>query len=312
MSMKILVTPRSVTRDGHPSLLRLTQAGCEVVYCTPGKQPSEEELLRLLPGCAGYLCGVEKVTARVLETADQLQVISRNGTGIDNIDLAAAKRRNVRICRAEGANARGVAELAFALILGLARSVPFSDQAIKQGGWERRIGFELEGRTLGLVGCGKIGKLVARFALALDMNVVAYDPFPDAAFRPDRFSYVPLEQLWSAADVISLHCPPPPDGRPLVGREALDRMRAGVCIVNTARAELLDEPAVLAALEAGRVAGLATDVFVTEPPAQRQLANHPRVIATPHIGGFTGESVSRAMDVAVDNLLAVLAENPAR
>jgi phosphoglycerate dehydrogenase-like enzyme len=311
MAGKILVTPRSVTRDGHPSLLRLTQAGFDVICCTPGKQPSEDELLRLLPGCVGYLCGVEKVPARMLAAAPQLQVISRNGTGIDNIDLTAARRQNVRVCRAEGANARGVAELTLALMLALARSVPFCDQAIKSGGWERRLGTELEGRALGLVGCGKIGKLVARFALALDMDVLACDPLPDPAFRPSpRFHYAPLEQLWPASDFLSLHCPPSPNGQPLITREVLERTRKGLFIVNTARAELIDEPAALAALDSGRLAGLATDVFATEPPPQRQLAGHPRVIATSHIGGFTQESVTRSMDVAVDNLLAALARAP--
>jgi phosphoglycerate dehydrogenase-like enzyme len=299
MVRKILVTPRSVTRDGHPALLRLTNAGYQVVFCAPGKQPSEEDLLRLLPGCAGYLCGVEKVSARVLEEAHQLQVISRNGTGVDNLDLAAARRRNVRVCRAEGANARGVAELAFTLLLALARSVPFCDQAIKGGGWERRPGIELEGRSLGLVGCGKIGKLVARFALAFDMRVLAYDPVVDPAFRPSpRFNHVALDQLWPASDFISLHCPPGADGQPLITCQSLERMRQGAYLVNTAR-------------DSGRLAGLATDVFATEPPAQRQLAGHPRVIATPHLGGFTQESISRAMDVAVDNLLAALACAPA-
>lgn len=307
MPGKILVTPRSVTRDGHPSLQRLRDAGFEVVCSTSGRQPAEDELLRLLPDCVGYLCGVEKVSARVLDSARQLRVISRNGTGIDNIDLAAAARRGIRVCRAEGANARGVAELTLALILGLVRSVPFCDRAIKQGGWERRLGIELEGRTLGLVGCGKIGKLVARLALAFDMQVLAHDPTPDLQFKPsDQFRYVLLEQLWPSAHVISLHCPPPPSATPLISSAALEQMRRGVYIVNTARAELLDEPALIVALDSGHVAGLATDLFPTEPPTNRRLADHSRVIGTAHIGGYTEESVSRSMDAAVDNLLAAL------
>lgn len=307
MNGKILVTPRSVTRHGHPSLQRLAAAGYQVLCCTPGQQPSEDELSRLVPGCVGYLCGVEKVSAQVLHAADQLRVISRNGTGIDNIDLTTAHQRHIRVCRADGANARGVAELTLALILALVRAVPFSDHTIKQGGWERRLGLELEGRTLGLVGCGNVGKLVARLALAFEMTVLAYDPLPDPAFQPsDHFSFVPLQQLWPRAHVLSLHCPPLPSAQPLIGPETLERIRRGVFIVNTARAGLLDEPAILAALNSGHVAGLATDVFAVEPPAQRELAAHPRVIATPHIGGYTEESVSRAMDMAVDNLLAAL------
>ena len=126
MPERILVTPRSLTRTGHPALQRLTQAGYELILSSPGEQPDEDELQRLLPGCVGYLCGVEKVPESALAVAEQLRVISRNGTGVDNIDLAAARRRQVQVCRAEGANARGVAELTLALMLGLVRAVPFS------------------------------------------------------------------------------------------------------------------------------------------------------------------------------------------
>lgn len=307
MPGRILVTPRSLTREGHPALRRLQAAGYELVFCSPGRQPAEDELLRLVPGCVGYLCGVEKVSQRTLWAADQLRVISRNGTGVDNIDLAAARQRQVRVCRAEGANARGVAELTLSLILALARAVPFSDQHLKQAAWERQEGVELEGRTLGLIGCGRVGQLVARLALAFDMRVLAFDPFPDTAFVPvGRFDFVTLAELWPQADVVSLHCPAAADGKPLICRETLAAMKQGVYLVNTARAGLLDEEAVLAALEAGQIAGLATDVFEEEPPRDLRLARHPKVIATPHIGGFTRESVSRAVEVAVDNLLAGL------
>jgi D-3-phosphoglycerate dehydrogenase / 2-oxoglutarate reductase len=305
MPGKILVTPRSLTHGGHPALSRLQAAGYELVFCTPGKQPAEDELLRLLPGCVGYLCGVEKVSADVLRAAKDLRVISRNGTGVDNIDLAAARDCRITVCRAEGANARGVAELTMALILALVRSVPFSDARLKQGGWERREGIELEGRTLGLIGCGRIGRMVARFALAFDLKVLAYDPFPDASFHPaGPFQFVGLDALWPQANLVSLHCPPTADGRPLLHRETIALLPKGAYVVNTARAALLDDDAVLSALDAGQIAGVATDVFPEEPPRDLRLVRHPKVIAAPHLGGFTRESVARAVEVAVDNLLA--------
>jgi len=183
---------------------------------------------------------------------------------------------------------------------------------LKSGAWERREGIELEGRALGLIGCGRIGRLVARFALAFGMKVLAYDLLPDPSFRPsDRFEYSTVESLWPHADIVSLHCPPPADGLPLIGAKTLDAMKPGAYLVNTARAGLLDEEAVLAALDSGRLAGLATDVFPEEPPRDLRLLQHPKVIATPHIGGFTKESVSRAVEVAVDNLLASL-DNPVK
>ena len=298
---RILVTPRSLTKAGHPRLQRLREADCEVVFCTPGQSPGEDELIALLPGCVGFLAGVEPITARVLAAACDLKVISRNGTGVDNIDLKAAKQRGLRVCRAEGANARGVAELAISLLLSLARAIPASDRAIKAGQWERYAGFEVEGKTLGLVGAGRIGGLVAKMAKGLDMRVVVHDVVSVAGM-----AMAPLDQVFAVADAISLHCPPRADGRPLVDAAALAGMKRGALLINTARAGLLDEAAVLAALESGQLGGLASDVLEGEPPANRQLAEHPRAIVTPHAGALTRESVDRAVDVAVNNLLEEL------
>lgn len=307
MPRKILITPRSVTRHGHPSLQRLEEAGFEIVFCRPDRQPDEAELMRLLPGCVGYLCGIETVTGRLLRAASELRVISRNGTGVDNIDLATAKAQGVRVLRADGTNARGVAELTIAFILALIRSIPLSDHGIKQGGWERKIGIELSDRTLGLVGCGKIGRLVAKFALGFDMKVLAYDPYLDLEYKPsERFSFVSLDQVWTSADILSLHCPPLGGDRPLIDRETVAKFKKGIFLVNTARASLLDEEAILSGLELGQIAGAALDVFPEEPPRDMRLARHPRVITMPHSGGYTRESVDRAISVAVDNLLQAL------
>ena len=301
---KILITPRSLTKDGDPDLDLLTREGFELVFSTPGKLPEEGELIRLLPGCIGYLAGVEPITAVVLEAADTLQVISRNGTGINNIDIQAAQRLGIEIMRAEGANARGVAELTLGAILGLIRSIPFSDACMKRGLWERRKGLELQGRTLGLIGCGKIGQLVTRLALAFGMDVLAYDAFPDQRFAPAAsFRFTTMEEALFSSDFISLHCPEQPDARAILDSERLRRLKPGVYIVNTARASLIDETAILEALQEGRVAGLALDVYDREPPAPSALLRDDRVIVTPHIGGYTSESVSRATLAAVENLL---------
>jgi D-3-phosphoglycerate dehydrogenase len=173
MAQRILVTPRSVTKIGHPSLESLKEAGFELVFSRPGVLPTEEDLLKYLPGCVGYLAGVETVSASTLQAAKELKVISRNGTGADAVDVVAAERLGIKVLRAQGANARGVAELAMALILCIARSLTQTDRSIKAQRWERHEGFELEGRTLGLVGCGQIGRLVTRFALAFGIQVTA-------------------------------------------------------------------------------------------------------------------------------------------
>ena len=304
---KILVTPRSLTTGGHPALARLTAAGYEVVLGPAGKMPTAEDLMRLLPGCVGWLAGVERIGDDVLAAATDLRVITRNGTGVDAIDLDAARRRGIDVRRAEGANARGVAELAIGLILAIARSIPFSDAAIKAGGWERRKGIELEGKTLGIVGCGKIGRIVAGIARGLGMHVVGHDPFAkDSANLP----LLAIDDLLAASDVITLHCPPPADGRPLLDARRLGLTKPGVLVVNTARHELIDIPTLVAAIDRGHVAGAALDVFDAEPPVERAHLASGRIIATPHVGGLTDESVDRAVDVAVDNLLESLAASP--
>ena len=301
---RILVTPRSVTKQGHPALKRLDASGFQVVMTTPGALPEETELLALLPGCIGYLAGVEKISARVLEAAPGLRAIARNGVGVDNVDLAAAARLGIQVLPAAGSNARGVAELTVAFLLALARAVPFSDAQLKAGRWERRQGIELQGRTLGLVGCGNIGRMVARMARGLDMRVLAYDPCAASIACAD-VAFCTLEELVRETDAVSLHCSAEPGARPLVDAAFLQKMKPGALLVNTARAGLVDAAAVRAALDSCRLAGFATDVFGQEPPGDDPLVKHSRVIATPHIGGFTAESVNRAIGAAVDNLLGV-------
>jgi D-3-phosphoglycerate dehydrogenase / 2-oxoglutarate reductase len=305
MKKKILITPRSLTKAGHPALDLLEVSGYQVVFCTPGEMPDENELIKLLPDCIGYLAGVEPVSEKVLKAGKVLKAISRNGTGIDNIDLKAAEELNIAILRAEGANARGVAELTISLLLSSYRHINFSDAKIKSGKWERKRGLEAYHRTLGLIGFGKVGQLVARLAIAIGMKVVTYDPFVTdfSEFSPDVFKLVSLETLFEVSEVISLHCPPAENKQPIISEASIKKVKKGVVIINTARWELIDEKAVLRAINAGRIGGFATDVFPNEPPELSPLLNHHNVINTPHIGGFTEESVSKAATIAVENLI---------
>ena len=257
-----------------------------------------------MPGCVGWLAGVEPISPRVLAAAEGLRVISRNGTGVDNIDLDFARSRGIAVERANGANARGVAELAITLMLSAFRAVPWSDGQLRKGDWQRRIGIEAQGRTLAVIGCGAIGREVVDLALGLGMWVVGHDPVPVELLCPAR---LPLRLAaggahWRGRD--QLHCPP--GDRPILDGAMLAQLKKGVVIVNTARAELIDEEALLAALDTGQVGGLATDVYRREPPEPSPLTTHERVILTPHAGGFTEESVERATRVAVENLLRVL------
>ncbi|MFB2551915.1 phosphoglycerate dehydrogenase [Ensifer soli] len=306
MGGRIAVTPRSLSGAGHPALARLVERGFEIVYPAPGRTPSEDDLIRTVPGCVGWLAGVEPISNRVLDAATGLRVISRNGTGVDNLDVAAAETRGIAVERAVGANARGVAELAIALLLAGFRHIPWSHDHLKKGDWQRRIGREVRGRTLAVIGCGAIGRDVVDMALGLGMEVIGYDPYPGHSFARPGFRFAPLAEALRLADAVSLHCPPA--GRPILDAGAIATLRPGVVVVNTARAELIDEGAMLEGLDSGRVQALATDVFVAEPPPPSALLSHERVILMPHAGGLTDESVERATRVAVDNLLKVLAQ----
>jgi len=301
----ILVTPRSLSSAGHPALAMLEDAGFVLRFGPPGEMPSEDDLGQLLSGCVGYLAGVERIGADVLSAAPELRVISRNGVGVDGVDLGAAKRHGIEVLTTPGANSQGVAELAIGLMFAAARMIPAADASLKAGTWSRSRGVELVGRTLGVVGCGAVGKRVLAGGAALGMKAIGYDPFARKALEAAGHAWLPLETLVEGAQVISLHAPP--GERPLLDEEMLRRVRRGVVIVNTARAALVDPDAMLSALDDERVAAYAVDVYEEEPPVDRRLVEHHHVIATPHVGGYTEESVERATRAAVENLLAALA-----
>lgn len=304
---QVVVTPRSMTAPPHPALEKLRQAGYEILMPAPGEQPTETQLIGALENAEGYLAGVEKVSRSVIEAAPRLRAISRNGVGIDNVDMAAAGDRGIQVLRAEGVNARGVAELTLGHMLAACRRIDFHAHALRNHAWQRRKGLELHGRTAGIVGCGRIGRMVAEMCLAFGMTVRAYDPYADSAYRPSGdFSFVTLAELLGVSDIISLHAPVPGDGRPLLDRTSFEKMKPGVIVVNTARFELLDPQAVRTSLDNGTVAVLTLDAFQSEPPPDWSLIDHQNVIATPHIGGFTQESVDRVTEVAIDNLLRAL------
>jgi D-3-phosphoglycerate dehydrogenase len=302
---RILVTPRSLTAAGVDSveeLAPLRDAGFELVASAPGRAPSEAELLDLVPGCVGWVAGVERVSREVLEAATGLRVISRNGTGTDNIDVEAAEAAGIEVRRAAGANAQGVAELALTLALSALRSVPWSADALRRGEWRRWQGRELADSTVGVVGLGAIGRKVASMFTALGAGVVGYDPFADSP----EVTTLDLRALLAASNVVTLHAPPPAGGGALIGAAELRLLPEGAVLINTARASLVDDDAVLSALESGRLAAYAVDAFETEPPEPSALLRHERVLATPHIGAFTGASIRRATSQAVHGVLDVL------
>ena len=271
---------------------------------------SSEDLLRVIGEYDGLIIrGKTRVTAPVFEAASRLKVVGRAGVGVDNIDLEAAKKHNIIVVNAPTSTTVAVAELAFGLLLAVARDIPRANAGMKQGEWLKSglESVELFGKTLGIIGYGRIGIEVGRRGAAFGMNVLVYDPnVSEEELSHSDGEPVSLQDLYAWSDFISLHLPLTVQTRDLIGPQAFSQMKEGVRIVSTARGGIIDEAALLAALNSGKVAGAGLDVFEQEPPGLTELVSHPHVIATPHIGAQTSEAQSRAAeDIAVEVLCAL-------
>ena len=277
---------------------------------------SAEDLLKVIPNYDALIVrGRTKVTAPIMDAASRLKVIGRAGVGVDNIDLEAAKKHNITIVNAPMSTSLAVAELTFGLLLALAREIPRADAGTKAGQWLKKEleGVELNGKTLGLIGFGRIGVEVGRRASAFGMNVIAYDPLISEDEIKERGAEpVSIQDLYAWSDFISLHLPLNVQTRDLIGPLAFSQMKDGVRIVSAARGGIIDETALLAALNSSKVAGAALDVFEKEPPGLTETVSHPRVIATPHIGAQTAEAQSRASEDIANEVLSALHDKPLR
>jgi D-3-phosphoglycerate dehydrogenase / 2-oxoglutarate reductase len=288
MSIRILVADDVSDRGLEP----LRVAGFAVEKKTGLKG---SELREALQTCEGLIVRSEtKVTAELIESAPQLRVIGRAGVGVDNIDVPAATARGVVVMNAPDGNTITTAEHTIALLVALARRVPQANLSLKSGKWERKsfIGTELLGKTLGVIGLGRIGRVVAKRALALGMNVVAFDPFVVADSTRDlEIELQPMDEVLARADFLTVHTPLTAETRGIIGAAAFVKMKDGVRIINCARGGLIDEVALHQAIKSGKVAGAALDVFESEPPpADYPLIQMDEVIATPHLGASTTEA----------------------
>ena len=271
---------------------------------------SEDDLLKTVPNYDAMIVrGRTKVTAAVMDGATRLKVIGRAGVGVDNIDLEAAKKHKITVVNAPMSTSLAVAELTFALLLALAREIPRADGSMKQGQWLKKEleGVELNGKTLGLIGLGRIGVEVGKRASVFGMNVIAYDPLiSEDDIKQRGAEPVSIQELFAWSDFISLHLPLNVQTRDFIGPLAFSQMKDGVRIVCAARGGIIDESALLDALNRGKVAGAALDVFEKEPPGLTETVSHPRVIATPHIGAQTAEAQSRASEDIANEVLSAL------
>ena len=305
---RVLVTATSYGKNDPTLRTFLEEQVGEVIYNTTGKPLSAEQLCELLPGVDGYIAGLDEINAHALAAASRLKVISRYGVGVDNVDLDAAKARGIIVTNTPGANSVSVAELAIGLMLSLLRSIPQAVNATRRGEWPRLSGKSLEGRTVGLLGLGSIGRQVARRLAGFDCRILAYDPRPDEDFaRSQGVQLLPLEEVLAQADILSLHLPATAETRGMVNDGFLARMKPGAYLINTARGELIDEDALLRALQSGHLAGAALDAFSQQPPdPANSLLTLPQVLVTPHTGAHADSATNNMGWMAVRDCLAVL------
>jgi D-3-phosphoglycerate dehydrogenase len=311
---RVLVTDK-VSEEGL-ALLR-AEPDFEVIVRT--------ELAKDVPGLKAALAEADalvvrsgtQVTADILQGQTRLKAIARAGVGVDNIDVPAATQNGIVVMNTPGGNTVSTAEHTMALMLSLARNVPQANESLKAGRWDRNklTGRQLEGKTLGIIGMGRVGQTVAKQALGFSMRVIGFDPFLSAERATELgIESVPhLHQLWGQCDYITLHTPLTADTRNLINADTLKQMRPGVRIINCARGGLIDPEALKAALDSGHVAGAAVDVFDPEPPpADHPLVNHPKVVVTPHLGASTEEAQVAVAEEAARLLADFLARGQVR
>jgi D-3-phosphoglycerate dehydrogenase len=278
-----------------PKGVALLKARPEFEVVELGKRHSEDELIPIVSDAVGILVRSEtKITKRLIESASKLKVVGRAGVGVDNIDVEAATNRGVVVMNAPGGNTIATAELTMALMLALARNIPQAHASVKAGEWNRKAfhGIELYGKTLGILGLGRIGGEVAKRAMAFGMTVIAYDPYVTLSrANALQVELVELDELFARADFITVHMPLTNDTKNMINAASIAKMKKGVRIINCARGGIVNEADLAEAIKSGHVAGAALDVYESEPPpADFPLRDLPRVIMTPHLGASTEEA----------------------
>ena len=308
MRPRILLTTTSFQDTPGDHHDRLAATGWDVV--TARGPLSEADTLAAVGDVDGYICGDDAISRQVLEKArPRLKVLSKYGIGVDKIDVASCTEFGIPLLFTPGVNHTTVADHAFLLLLALEKNLLFHTDSVRSGGWKRQTGHELLGKTIGIVGLGRIGREVAIRARAFGMQPVGYDVHWDEAFAAEQGvkRAASLDEVFAAADYLSLHTNLTPETRDLVRAETIAEMKPGVIIINCARGEIVNTPDMAAALATGKVRGYGTDVLDAEPPpADHPLTKLPNCLVTPHVGSRTFESVQRQAMAAVENLVRAM------
>lgn len=306
MSKSVLITPRSFAVPSDEPLRLLHAAGCNVIqFDRPADgRVTEDNMCVAIKDMEAVIVGIEPLSSGVLEAANKLRVISKYGVGLDNIAVEAARARGIAIGWTPDANSNAVAELTLGLMFALARRIPIASNGTRVGDFSRVVGVELRGRTLGIIGLGRIGQRVARAAIGLGLHVIAYDI--RSGIAADPIEPVDLNTLYAQADVVSLHVPLTAQTAGMIDAAALSNMKRGALLINTARGGLINEAALYDALRSEQLGGAAIDSFAHEPPVDHPLLRLDNFIGTPHIASHTTEAIACMGRMAAENAIAGL------
>lgn len=304
--MKILTSPSSFGQVGNEPVELLLQNGYEVINNPYGRKLTEDEVIELAADCIGIVAGVEPLTARVMDALPKLKCISRVGIGMDSVDLKYAAEKGIIVTNTPDGPTRAVAELTLAMTLSLLRKIPQAHADLKNKVWKKQVGNLFLNKVVGVVGLGRIGKLVSQLFRGIGNPVIGYDPYADAAWATDNgVELVDFDTLLTKADIVTIHVPGNEDGSAVIGAKEIDLMKTGAFLVNISRGGIVDEDALYNALAANKLTGAAIDVFSSEPYSG-PLCDLDNVVLTPHLGSYAEEGKLLMEIDAVKNLINAL------
>lgn len=304
--MKVLTSPSSMGHCGSEPLDLLREHGYEVIINPYGRKLTEDEVIDLAKDCVGIVAGVEPLTARVMDALPKLKCISRVGVGMDSVDLEYAKQKGIIVVNTPNGPTRGVAELTLAMTLTLLRRIPQADAALHQRKWEKQIGNLIIDKKIGVVGLGRIGKLVATLFRGIGNPVIGYDPYADEVWaKAHNVELASFENVLKEADIVTFHIPSNKDKSPVVDAKELAMMKDGAFLINISRGGVVSETALYDALKSVKLTGAAIDVFTTEPYVG-PLCDLDNIIMTPHLGSYAKEGKLQMEIDACQNLINVL------
>ncbi|MGX8833103.1 phosphoglycerate dehydrogenase [Amedibacillus sp. YH-ame6] len=303
---KILVTPRAFAKSGMQQIENLRKSGWDVHVNETGKSYTREEFLELAKDVDGIIIGVDIADKEMLNSCKNLKAIAKYGVGVDNIDMKVAKKNGIKVSRTIGSNSVSVAEHAMGLLFSIAKNVCAANAEVKNGEWNKNYGFELNNKTLGIIGFGNIGKLIAKMAQGMNMKIMAHDVFPidEAYAKEHNIQIASFEELICSSDAITVHLPLTEDTKDLINKDVFEKMKKSAVLINAARGGIVNEEDLYDALKNKTIAAAGFDVFSSEPPKKGEiLLTLDNFILTPHTASKTKEADANTIQMSVDNIL---------